>query len=61
MTELIIKIMEAKTTTEIDDILLLHWNLFVANPDLLFLARNSKRRIRRLNMIKNIMWKDSLN
>jgi hypothetical protein len=55
------KIMNAKTVQEVDEIVLLNWEFFIAHPMLMQLAKTSKRRIRNLDRMIKESWKPLLN
>jgi len=61
MTKLIIKIMEAKSTKELNEIMLCNWETFCENPFLFSLLKKARRRIQNINEEKMKSWESNLN
>ena len=53
--------MEAKSTKELNEIMLCNWETFCENPFLFSLLKKARRRIQNINEEKMKSWESNLN
>ena len=56
-----IKLMEAKTINQVNDLVSENWDFLCENPSIFSLVKKTKHRIRRIERMKKLSWRLQMN